>query len=318
MSGNSPIILLYHQVSPEDTKFIENYNINVKPNLFDKHMKILKNEYAPITFEEWNEAIKNDDDVSDRVLVTFDDGYKDVINYGAEILDKHNLDGIWFINGGMVNNDKVFWLSQLMYLYDNNYLDNFLNEFNLDFPGLLKPINLNNLPVKDVDMWAKDNYSKTLDESLNKYILGLGWNEMIEANRNSIYANSKELKTLSESFVIGNHTLSHPNFRNLSIEDKIKESEESRNILENIIDKKINTFAFPFGQEHFHWCQNDVNILQNLNYDFIFSVANNIDRTNTDVIHRHEILEFDGSEFKTFLNDLHNDWSDNLWLGENR
>ena len=316
MSGNSPIILLYHQVSPENTKFIENYNINVKPNLFDEHMKILKNEYAPITFEEWNEAIKNDDDVSDRVLVTFDDGYKDVINYGAEILDKHNLDGIWFINGGMVNNDKVFWLSQLMYLYDNNYLDNFLNEFNLDFPGLLKPINLNNLPVKDVDMWAKDNYSKTLDESLNKYILGLGWNEMIEANRNSIYANSKELKTLSESFVIGNHTLSHPNFRNLSIEDKIKESEESRNILENIIDKKINTF--PFGQEHFHWCQNDVNILQNLNYDFIFSVANNIDRTNTDVIHRHEILEFDGSEFKTFLNDLHNDWSDNLWLGENR
>ena len=318
MSGNSPIILLYHQVSPENTKFIENYNINVKPNLFDEHMKILKNEYAPITFEEWNEAIKNDDDVSDRVLVTFDDGYKDVINYGAEILDKHNLDGIWFINGGMVNNDKVFWLSQLMYLYDNNYLDNFLNEFNLDFPGLLKPINLNNLPVKDVDMWAKDNYSKTLDESLNKYILGLGWNEMIEANRNSIYANSKELKTLSESFVIGNHTLLHPNFRNLSIEDKIKESEESRNILENIIDKKINTFAFPFGQEHFHWCQNDVNILQNLNYDFIFSVANNIDRTNADVIHRHEILEFDGSEFKTFLNDLHNDWSDNLWLGENR
>ena len=318
MSGNSPIILLYHQVSPENTKFIENYNINVKPNLFDEHMKILKNEYAPITFEEWNEAIKNDDDVSDRVLVTFDDGYKDVINYGAEILDKHNLDGIWFINGGMVNNDKVFWLSQLMYLYDNNYLDNFLNEFNLDFPGLLKPINLNNLPVKDVDMWAKDNYSKTLDESLNKYILGLGWSEVIQANRNSIYANSKELKTLSENFVIGNHTLSHPNFRNLSIEDKIKESEESRNILENIIDKKINTFAFPFGQEHFHWCQNDVNILQNLNYDFIFSVANNIDRTNTDVIHRHEILEFDGSEFKTFLNDLHNDWSDNLWLGENR
>ena len=28
MSGNSPIILLYHQLSPEDTKFIENYNQN--------------------------------------------------------------------------------------------------------------------------------------------------------------------------------------------------------------------------------------------------------------------------------------------------
>ena len=92
MSGNNPIILLYHQVSPEDTKFIENYNINVKPKLFDEHMKILKEDYAPITFDEWNDAIKNNEDVSDRVLVTFDDGYKDVINYGAYILSKYNLD----------------------------------------------------------------------------------------------------------------------------------------------------------------------------------------------------------------------------------
>ena len=304
MSVNSPIILLYHQVSPNKTTFIENYNINVEPNLFDNHMKILKEEYAPITFDEWNDAIKNNDDVSNRVLVTFDDGYKDVINYGADILSKYDLDGMWFINGGMINNDKVFWLSQLMYLYDNNHLDKFLIEFNSEFPNLLKPIDLNNSSVKDVDVWAKDNYSKTLSKSLNDYISNLGWNEMIEADRNSIYANSNELKTLSENFVVGNHTSSHPNFRNLSIEDKVKESEESRKILENIIGKNINTFAFPFGQEHLHWCQNDVSLLQNLGYDFIFSVANEFNRVNYDVIHRHEILEFDNNEFRGFMNNL--------------
>ena len=304
MSGNSPIILLYHQVSTNKTTFIENYNINVEPNLFDKHMKILKEEYAPITFDEWNDAIKNNDDVSNRVLVTFDDGYKDVINYGADILSKYDLDGMWFINGGMINNDKVFWLSQLMYLYDNNHLDKFLIEFNSEFPNLLKPIDLNNSSVKDVDVWAKDNYSKTLSKSLNDYIFNLGWNEMIEADRNSIYANSNELKVLSENFVVGNHTSSHPNFRNLSIEDKVKESEESRKVLENIIGKNINTFAFPFGQEHLHWCQNDVSLLQNLGYDFIFSVANEFNRVNYDVIHRHEILEFDNNEFRGFMNNL--------------
>ena len=304
MSGNNPIILLYHQVSPNNTKFIENYNINVEPNLFDKHMKILRDEYNPITFDEWNEAIKNNENVSNRVLVTFDDGYKDVVNYGAEILSKYDLDGMWFINGGMINNDRVFWLSKLMYLYDNNHLDNFINEFNLDFSGLLSYIDLYKSNTKDIDVWAKNNYSKTLSKSLNDYICNLGWSEMVEANRNSIYANSKELKTLSESFVIGNHTLSHTNFRNLSIEDKVKESEESRKILENIIGKKVNTFAFPFGQEHLHWCQNDVNILQNLNYDFIFSVANEFNRVNDNVIHRHEILEFDNSEFRGFVNNL--------------
>ena len=304
MSGNNPIILLYHQVSPEDTKFIENYNINVKPKLFDEHMKILKEDYAPITFDEWNDAIKNNEDVSDRVLVTFDDGYKDVINYGADILSKYNLDGIWFINGGMIDNDKVFWLSQLMYLHDNNHLVKFITEFDYQFPNLLKLINQPFQSVKDIDIWAKDNYSKVLAESLSKYVSDMGWDEVIEANTSSIYANSSELKSLSENFVIGNHTLSHPNFRNLSIEDKVKESEESREILEYIIGKNISTFAFPFGQEHLHWCQNDVSLLQNLGYDFIFSVANEFDRVNYDVIHRHEILELDKTEFKSFVNNL--------------
>ena len=190
MSGNNPIILLYHQVSPEDTKFIENYNINVKPKLFDEHMKILKEDYAPITFDEWNDAIKNNEDVSDRVLVTFDDGYKDVINYGADILSKYNLDGIWFINGGMIDNDKVFWLSQLMYLHDNNHLVKFITEFDYQFPNLLKLINQPFQSVKDIDIWAKDNYSKILAESLSKYVSDMGWDEVIEANTSSIYANS--------------------------------------------------------------------------------------------------------------------------------
>ena len=238
------------------------------------------------------------------MLVTFDDGYKDVINYGADILSKYNLDGIWFINGGMIDNDKVFWLSQLMYLHDNNHLVKFITEFDYQFPNLLKLINQPFQSVKDIDIWAKDNYSKILAESLSKYVSDMGWDEVIEANTSSIYANSSELKSLSENFVIGNHTLSHPNFRNVSIEDKVKESEESREILEYIIGKNINTFAFPFGQEHLHWCQNDVSLLQNLCYDFIFSVANEFDRVNYDVIHRHEILDLDKTEFKSFVNNL--------------
>ena len=304
MNGNKPIVLLYHQISPKNTKFIENYNINVKPKLFDEHMKIIRDNFNPITFSEWVDAIRNGENISNRILVSFDDGYCDAVNYGGEILNKYDLDGLWFINGGLVNNNKVFWLSQLMYLYDNDYLDSFLKEFNTEFLGLLNHINLNESTPMDIDIWAKQNYSKTLSNSLSDYISNLDWNEEEQANKNSIYANLSEIKKLSDNFVVGNHTFSHPNFRNLSIEDKVNESEKSRRILEKNINKKVNTFAFPFGQEHLHWCQNDVKILQNLNYDFIFSVANEFNRVNHDVIHRHEILELDGGEFKSFISDI--------------
>jgi peptidoglycan/xylan/chitin deacetylase (PgdA/CDA1 family) len=303
MSGNKPIVLLYHQVSSKNTKFIENYNINVNPKLFDNHMKILKNNFSTITFKEWGEAIKNNEDVSNKILVTFDDAYSDAVNYGGEILNKYDLDGIWFVNGGMINNDKMFWLSKLMYLYDNGKLNDFVNKFNVKFSGLLKNVNLDKLKVKDIDSWAKDNYSKELSVSLEKYI-SYFLDENYEASENSIYASADEIKKLSKNFIIGNHTLNHPNFRNLSIEDKVKESEKSKVIIENIINKKINTFAFPFGQEHLHWCQNDVSIIKNLGYDFIFSVVNKSKRVNKDVIHRHEIVELSGSEFKSFVNGL--------------
>ena len=47
-----------------------------------------------------------------------------------------------------------------------------------------------------------------------------------------------------------------------------------------------------------------MSLLQNLGYDFIFSVANEFNRVNYDVIHRHEILEFDNNEFRGFMNNL--------------
>ena len=191
MSGNSPIILLYHQVSPNKTTFIENYNINVEPNLFDNHMKILKEEYAPITFDEWNDAIKNNDDVSNRVLVTFDDGYKDVINYGAEILSKYDLDGMWFINGGMVNNDKVFWLSQLMYLYDNNYLDKFL-------PPTIKSLFSNGNPRN----LNKKTSGVVITEISNRSPLTnlLSVNDIIIEVQKSPVKSSSDLKRLVDNF----------------------------------------------------------------------------------------------------------------------
>jgi len=195
MSGNKPIVLLYHQVSSKNTKFIENYNINVNPKLFDKHMKILKNNFSTITFKEWGEAIKNNEDVSNKILVTFDDAYSDAVNYGGEILNKYDLDGIWFVNGGMINNDKMFWLSKLMYLYNNGKLNDFVNKFNVKFSGLLKNVNLDKLKVKDIDSWAKDNYSKELSVSLEKYI-----SYFLDENYEIIYT-YKQLARYEDHFI---------------------------------------------------------------------------------------------------------------------
>lgn len=58
-----------------------------------------------------------------------------------------------------------------------------------------------------------------------------------------------ELRKLSNSNLIeiGAHTMSHVHLRDCSIEIQNKEIKKSKKILENLINKKVISFAYPFG-----------------------------------------------------------------------
>jgi len=59
----------------------------------------------------------------------------------------------------------------------------------------------------------------------------------------------EELKELSENdFELGSHTLSHQNLMSLNETDLIKEINESKRIIENKLNRKINSFSYPYGK----------------------------------------------------------------------
>ena len=181
MNGNKPLVLLYHQISDQNSTMLKNFNINIDPKLFNEHMKIIKENFKPITFSEWHYSVNHNIDIRDRIIVTFDDGYREAINYGAEILSNYKLDALWFINGEFINNNKVFWLSKLMYLLDINVLEKFIKKFSNKYPFLLSPIDFNKSNMFEIDLWAKDNYNKSLLKEIDIYLGSLNWNEEDEA-----------------------------------------------------------------------------------------------------------------------------------------
>jgi len=83
--------------------------------------------------------------------------------------------------------------------------------------------------------------------------------------------NAQQLKTLSDSgFVeIGGHTLTHPMLDKLSYQAQLHEISENKKQLERIIDKKLLSFAYPYGIHD----QNSKKICQALGFDF--AVATN-------------------------------------------
>jgi len=79
-------VLLYHSINND----IDNNQINIIE--FEKQIKYLKDKnYKSIDFKQINPDKKN------QVIVTFDDGYKDIILDVLPILKKYNIKAICFI-----------------------------------------------------------------------------------------------------------------------------------------------------------------------------------------------------------------------------
>lgn len=75
--------------------------------------------------------------------------------------------------------------------------------------------------------------------------------------RGTFYINKKyrkehlsetEIKTLSVVHEIGAHTLTHPDLSSIALEEKIKETGDSKKWLEELLGKEVPMFCYPFGR----------------------------------------------------------------------
>lgn len=290
-TSNYPLVLLYHQIDTSICSLINHYSISINPKIFEQHIKIIKEHFAPIGFEETLYCQKENTDVRSRILLTFDDGYRAAIQNGGDILLKYNLSGIWFINSRLLNNNTVFWLSKLMWVYDAGLLRDFIEKANARYPDSVRPLNTNS--DVGIDFWAKDNYSRTLESFLDEYVLMYGFDEGNVARRANLFATIEEIKSLSNRGEIGNHTASHPNIRNISLEDFKSEVSECHEVCERKMGITPRCFSYPFGEPRLHWSPESIDVLKSLQYEWIFSVENSERLVSTNlwrgVIPRHMV-----------------------------
>ena len=86
------------------------------------------------------------------------------------------------------------------------------------------------------------------------------------------YLKKEMLKEMVEDplCIIGSHTFSHPRLRDLSKKNSEYEITESGKTLTDMLKKKIDYFAFPYGSVECVSCR-DVEIAKTAGYRFVFS-----------------------------------------------
>jgi peptidoglycan/xylan/chitin deacetylase (PgdA/CDA1 family)/glycosyltransferase involved in cell wall biosynthesis len=233
-------LLCFHNISDKSDLAYPSLN----PELFYLLIKYLNQNYDIISVSDIREKSSS---IKRPLILTFDDGYKNFIEYALPILKQFNAPAINNIIVDCVENDRPFWTQRLN--YDLSYI--FRNHREIDYTWNKISIR-NNEKVASPQQTSLLIYKKLLlleQEKREGFLNDIENYYNVEPPENWGLMNWDEIKVCSENGVnIGSHTMTHNILT--TIEDKEIlhfEIADSKSVIEKHLGKSVETLTFPNG-----------------------------------------------------------------------
>jgi peptidoglycan/xylan/chitin deacetylase (PgdA/CDA1 family) len=249
----SAIVLLYHRVTHLET---DPQLLAVTPKHFAAQMQALRRIADPVRLSEIRDT---------GIAVTFDDGYADNLHEAAPLLKSFDVPATVFATTGHTDSTNEFFWDELdrLFLQPNvlpeklelagRHIDltNCSNHTRAQHKGwnVLQPPSPASRQAIYLEFFRL-LYHSTADQRA-EYLSHLQqWSMLGRQGRESHrMMTSAELRSLAAGGVveIGAHTVNHPLLAVESPQRQREEIETSKRSLENILNKPVTSFSYPFG-----------------------------------------------------------------------
>src|SRR5215471_12480919 len=110
-------IILYHDVSWEETPFTSHLGSTCPPDVFRDHVRTCEELGELVSIQDGIERVKKGDIASPLFSFWFDDGFVGVRKYAAPILAAHGVTGAISICSRFAMRTEMFWRCKLSYLH---------------------------------------------------------------------------------------------------------------------------------------------------------------------------------------------------------
>jgi peptidoglycan/xylan/chitin deacetylase (PgdA/CDA1 family) len=119
---------MYHYV--RDLKISRYPNIKgLDKDLFNKQILYLKENFNIVTLEDVQSAFENNSDLPEKaILLTFDDGYIDHFTTVFPVLDKHGIQGSFFIPGKAFVENTLLDVNKIHYILASASVDKLMED----------------------------------------------------------------------------------------------------------------------------------------------------------------------------------------------
>lgn len=247
ISGFRDIFPFYHAVSDEDLPHLKHlYAVKTKKR-FIKDLDYYLSKYEPVSMSDWYESSLGRKKLNKPAMVlSFDDGLREVCDIIVPILISKGVPATFFINPSFIGNKKLF------YKYKASLIIDRLEKH--DYPVSLLELTSSRL---DVSYDNKDSLKKALlnvNHQDRDFLKAMA--KMVEVDFKTFlkikkpYLSKKQvLKIIDQGFEIGSHSMNHPLFASLSLEEQVQELKESLQWIKKKLKLEYKYFAFPFTDD---------------------------------------------------------------------
>ncbi len=278
-------VLSLHRVSPTLNPFWS----PLSPQILDELLTYLKKHFHLVTFHELREANSK----KPSMIITFDDGYYDFIEYAMPILHKHNIRVNQNIIPSQLLGEAPLW---------NIALYDFLNAAPL---SLIEEIRFSGFEAKQVLQEVKMNkvrFGVKISQILKRHLpaqreaimrkLTQRWFTKLDSYPTTRMIRLNEMPEVLARHEVGVHSFSHQNMGQMSMEYFVEDFRKCRDFFAQHHLPSMDIYAFPNGSYN----QSQVDYLLKNQVPYVLLSGDRYALADKPPYHRFNIAAFDACE----------------------
>lgn len=237
------VAVFYHTICKQPPAHIKHLYTTLTPIQFEKDLDFLLKHFEPIGLKDYIAQPTPSKGSKPRLLLSFDDGFREIKTIASPILHAKGIPATAFINPDFVGNNDMLYRCKASLIVDKVMLR---GKTIATPPAARQAFSTNRISTSKFCRWIlalEFNQRDLISELAEDFDIDIGR----YLSEQKPYLNLNELIELSnQGFTIGAHSLNHPNFANLSLAEQIRQVEDSISWVASFVPNQPKAFAFPF------------------------------------------------------------------------
>lgn len=255
---NTVSVFLYHEVSGNPSRFCEQYNLNVIPELFARQMDFIAEHFNIINPDQLLEGNYG----TPAALITFDDGMHGYFHEAVPIMTSRRIPSTIFLNMAPIEGE-IFWSGLITYLTE--YDAGFCKLLHKHFPQR-----------RDVP-----NFLLCTRKIVNDYLTTVDFKSLEDKIRSFYgpFADLNDMDFVRENPLVflGNHLYNHYNAVQLNDQELYQQYSLNDQKMMGYSNRRP-LFSYPFGQPRICFTPRQTELLHSFGAKAIFSSSGRINK----------------------------------------